>query len=57
MNNLNQVYQDRLDKWRKKTTPVPSANKIRPKQSNYVARGDYGDDDRDRQSDGGITHK
>ena len=42
MNNLNSKMQERLDKWRKNTTPVVSASKL--KQKNYIPRKDYGDD-------------
>lgn len=48
MNNLSKEMQERLDKWRKNTLPVTSSEKVRgPKPTNYVARGDYGDDIRD----------
>lgn len=44
MNNLSEKMQERLDKWRKHTLAVPSAQKLRPEKA--VRRGgksDYGD--------------
>ncbi len=42
---LDPKYQDRLDKWKSKTLPVPPAEKLRGQKPNsYVARRDYGDD-------------
>lgn len=42
---LTPQMQARLEKWRKNTLPVKSADKIRgPSQSNRNVRGDYGDD-------------
>lgn len=42
---------ERLEKWRKSIQGVPSAEKVRGKQRNYIPRGDYGDDIRDMQPD------
>ncbi len=42
MNNLTQQMQERLDKWRKNTLPVPAANKIR-NDARYTGKRDYGD--------------
>ncbi len=42
---LSEKMQERLDKWRKNTIPVASAEKVRgPMPSGTVRRGDYGDD-------------
>ncbi len=45
MNNLTQVMQDRLDKWRKNTLSVPSAEKVKVPNSTGRAGGkrDFGD--------------
>ncbi len=40
MNNLSEVMQARLDKWRTKALPVATAEK---KHSKYTGKGDYGD--------------
>lgn len=47
--NLTPQMKERLEKWRKSTLPVKSAEKVkRPLPSNYrQVRGDYGDDIRD----------
>lgn len=51
MEKLSQVMQERLDKWRKNLTPVPSAEKAFGKRpSNFVSRKDWGDDVRDHES-------
>jgi len=48
MADLNAIMQERLEKWRKSTLEVKSAEKVRGDTRNYVARkGDYGDDIRD----------
>lgn len=46
---LTPVMQERLDKWRKNTLPVKSADTLRGKSpvSFRPVRGDYGDDIRD----------
>lgn len=44
MNNLSEKMQERLEKWRKNTTPVASAVKVRgsaPSRRN--GKNDYGD--------------
>lgn len=48
-NDLTPKMKERLEKWRKNTLPVKSAEKVRGKSpSNYrTVRGDYGDDIRD----------
>lgn len=51
MNNLSEKMLERLEKWRKSIQGVPSAEKVRGKQRNYIPRGDYGDDIRDMQPD------
>ena len=44
MNNLNEQMQARLDKWRKNTLPVASAEKVRgPAPSRRNGKNDYGD--------------
>jgi hypothetical protein len=40
MNNLSQKMQERLNKWRKNTTPVKSVEKIK---TAYIPRKDKGD--------------
>jgi hypothetical protein len=40
MNNLSEVMQARLDKWRNKAVVAPSADKVRGK---HLGKGDYGD--------------
>lgn len=47
--NLSPQMKERLDKWRKSTLRVKSAEKVKgPLPSNYrPVRGDYGDDIRD----------
>ena len=47
--DLSPIMKDRLEKWRKNTLTVKSAEKIvGPSASNYrQVRGDYGDDIRD----------
>ncbi len=49
MNNLSEKMLERLEKWRKNTQGVPSTEKVRGKQRNYIPRGDYGDDIRNMQ--------
>lgn len=49
VDDLSPLMKDRLEKWRKNTLPVKSAEKVRgpsPSSSRPV-RGDYGDDIRD----------
>ena len=44
MNNLSEKMQERLEKWRKHTLAVPSAQKLRPeKTTRRGGKGDYGD--------------
>lgn len=44
MSNLSEKMQERLDKWRKNTLPVPSAEKVRgPVLSRRNGKNDYGD--------------
>jgi hypothetical protein len=44
MSNLNEKMQERLDKWRKHTLAVPSAEKTFPKKNTVRgSKGDYGD--------------
>jgi hypothetical protein len=46
LGNLTPRMKERLEKWRKNTLPVKSAEKVRgpsPLKRRYV-RGDYGDD-------------
>ena len=47
MNDLSDVMQERLKKWRENALVVPSTEKMRG--NNYVSRRDYGDDLRDFQ--------
>lgn len=44
MDNLSDQMRSRLEKWRKNTTPVPSAAKVRGNPQIYIARKDYGDE-------------
>lgn len=51
MEKLSQSMQERLDKWRKNTLQVPSAEKVSGKQqNNFVSRKDWGDDIRDHEA-------
>lgn len=43
MNNLSEVMQARLDKWRQKTLPVPSTEKVRGPVSRRSGKSDHGD--------------
>lgn len=44
MNNLTEKMQERLDKWRKNTIPVASAEKVRgPAPSRRNGKTDFGD--------------
>jgi hypothetical protein len=44
VNTLSEKMQERLDKWRKNTTPVASAAKVRgPAPSRRSGKNDYGD--------------
>ena len=44
MTNLSEKMQARLEKWRKNTTPVTSAEKVRgPAPSRRGGKGDFGD--------------
>ena len=45
MNNLTEKMQERLDKWRNKTLPVPSTKNIRNQnvRPSSNSRGDFGD--------------
>lgn len=44
MNNLSEKMQERLEKWRKNTTPVASANKTtNAPVSRRSGKNDYGD--------------
>lgn len=45
MNNLTEKMQERLDKWRKNTIPVASAEKVRGQAPSRRGggKGDYGD--------------
>lgn len=50
-NNLSQLMQARLEKWRNNQQPVKSAEKLRGSShsSHRQVRGDYGDDIQDYQ--------
>jgi hypothetical protein len=44
MDNLSEKMRERLDKWRKNTQPVKSAESVRgPAPSRRSGKGDYGD--------------
>jgi len=44
VNNLTEKMQERLDKWRKNTLPVPSSEKVKsPPISRRNGKNDYGD--------------
>ena len=44
MNNLNEMMQDRLDKWRKNKTAIPTVKKLNDSvRVNRSGKGDYGD--------------
>lgn len=44
MDNLSDKMRTRLEKWRKNTIPVASAEKVRDNPQIYVARKEYGDE-------------
>jgi hypothetical protein len=44
MEKLNPRMQERLERWKKNTLPVKSADKLRKGQPAFIARKDYGDD-------------
>ena len=52
MNNLSELMQDRLDKWRKNTLPVASKEILREKPvSRRNGKNDYGDVETQEQWD------
>lgn len=47
MNDLSEVMQDRLDKWRKRGSDQEAKKETKHNPKNYVARKDYADEEKE----------